>query len=123
VLAEAAWGVVPEVPAPDSGRAGGCLCERGEQIADERGWQIVAGEVMPEHVHLFVRVGPTEAPAAVVRAFKGCTARVLRQGFPHLRRHMEVLRPPSYFAALVGYVSEATVCRYIEHQWDGVMAS
>jgi putative transposase len=85
-------------------RKPGRLGELGEQIADERGWQIVAGEVMPEHVHLFVRVGPTEAPAAVVRACK------------------EVLRPPSYFAALVGYVSEATVCRYIEHQWDAVMA-
>jgi len=30
---------------------------------------------------------------------------------------------PSYFAASVGYVSESMVCRYIEHQWDAVMAS
>jgi len=29
----------------------------------------------------------------------------------------------SYFAASVGYVSESTVRRYIEHQWDAVMAS
>jgi putative transposase len=49
-----------------------------EQIAAERGWQIVAHEVMPDHVHPFVRVGPTDAPAAVVRAFKGRTARVRR---------------------------------------------
>ena len=79
---------------------------------------------MPDHVHLFVRVGPTDAPAAVVRAFKGRTARVLRQEFPHLRNRAKVLWSPSYFAASVGYVSESTVRRYIEHSvgcGDGVM--
>lgn len=91
-----------------------------EQIADEHGWQIVAKEVMPDHVHLFVRVGPTDAPAVVVRAFKGRTARVLRAEFPYLRRFAKVLWSPSYFAASVGYVSESTVRRYIEHQWDAV---
>ncbi|EUA09720.1 transposase IS200 like family protein [Mycobacterium kansasii 662] len=91
-----------------------------EQIADEHGWQIVAKEVMPDHVHLFVRVGPADAPAAVVRAFKGRTARVLRAEFPYLRRFAKVLWSPSYFAASVGYVSESTVRRYIEHQWDAV---
>src|ERR1700738_2569109 len=70
-----------------------------EQIAAEHGWQIVAREVMPDHVHLFVRVGPTDAPAAVVRAFKGRTARVLRQEFPHLRGLAKVLWSPSYLAA------------------------
>ena len=56
----------------------------------------------------------------VVRAFKGRTARVLRQGFPYLRRFAKVLWSPSYFAASVAYVSESTVRRYIEHQWDAV---
>lgn len=89
-------------------------------IAAEHGWEIVAHEVMPDHVHLFVRVGPTDAPAAVVRAFKGRTARVLRAKFPHLRDFAKVLWSPSYFAASVGYVSESTVRRCIEHQWDAV---
>ena len=34
--------------------------------------------------------------------------------------HAKVLWSPSYFAASVGYVSESTVRRYIEHQWDAV---
>jgi putative transposase len=90
------------------------------QIAAERGWEIVAAEVMPDHVHLFLPVGPTDAPAAVVCAFKGRTARVLRQEFRYLRRFAKVLWSPSYFVASVGYVSESTVRRYIEHQWDAV---
>jgi len=52
-----------------------------EQIAGEHGWEVVAKGVMPDHVDLFVRVGPTDAPARVVRAFKGRTARMLRAGF------------------------------------------
>ena len=121
VLAGAALGVVPE----DRRRVlGGRVARRCgellEQIAVEHGWQIVAKEVMPDHVHLFVRVGPTDPPAQVVRAFKGRTARVLRQEFPYLRRFAKVLWSPSYFAASVGYVSESTVRRYIEHQWDAV---
>jgi putative transposase len=58
--------------------------------------------VVPDHVHLFVRVGPAEAPASVVRAFKGRTARVLRQALPYLRNHAKALWSPSYFAASVG---------------------
>ena len=102
------------------GRVAARCGELLEQIADERGWQIVAKEVMPDHVHLFVRVGPTDAPAQVVRAFKGRTARVLRAEFPYLRNRAKVLWSPSCFAASVGYVSESTVRRFIEHQWDAV---
>jgi putative transposase len=91
-----------------------------ERIATEHGWQIVATEVMPDHVHLFVRVGPTDAPATVVRAFTGRTARVLREEFGYLRRFVKVWWSPSYFAASVGYVWESTVCLCIEHRWDAV---
>lgn len=84
------------------GRVARRLDELIELIADEHGWQIVAHEVMSDHVHLFVRVGPADAPAAVVRAFKGRTARVLRQEFPHLRNFAKVLWSPAYFAASVG---------------------
>jgi putative transposase len=48
---------------------------------------------------------------------------VLRAEFPYLRRFARVLWSPSYFVASVGYVSESTVRRYIEHQWDAVLAS
>jgi putative transposase len=81
-------------------RYGGLL----ERVAGERGWQTVAREVVPDHVHLFAQIGPIDAPAQVVRAFTGRTARVLRSEFPCLRRLEKVLWSPSY----------------IEHQWDAV---
>jgi putative transposase len=91
-----------------------------EQVAGEHSWEIAAKEVMPDHVRLCVRVGPTDAPAQLVRALTGPTARVLGSEFPYLRRFSKALWPPSYFAASVGYASESTVRRYIEHQWDAV---
>ena len=78
---------------------------------------------MPDHVHLFVRVGPTVAPARVVRAFTGGIAQVLRREFPRLRSHARALWSPWYFAASDGHGSESTVRRDIEHRWEAVMAS
>jgi putative transposase len=91
-----------------------------EQVAAEHGWEIVPEEAMPDHGHLFVRFGPADTPASTVRAFKGRTARLLRAEFLFLWRGARVLWSPSCFAASVGHVSETTVRRCSEHQWDAV---
>ena len=93
-------------------RLGGLL----EQIGAENGWEIVAREVVADHVHLCVRVGPVDAPARVVRRFEARTARVLRRecAWP---ADSTVLWSPSYMVAPGGYGSAATVRRYIEHRW------
>ena len=52
--------------------------------AGEIGVNIEKMEVMPDHVHLFVKTDPTMSPHFVVQQFKGCTSRMLRQEFPHL---------------------------------------
>jgi len=99
------------------GRVAARLNERLDEIAADNDWQIVAREVMSDHVHIFVRVRPTDSPAEVARKFKGRTSRVLGAEFAWLGRR-RVLWSKSYFAASVGYVSGATLRRYIEHQWD-----
>lgn len=99
------------------GRPPARLNELPDEIAGEHGWEIVAREVMPDHVHRFVRVRPVDSPADVARKFKGRTSRVLRAEFGRLARR-RVLWSKSYFVASVGYVAETTVRRYIEHQWD-----
>jgi REP-associated tyrosine transposase len=96
--------------------------EPADQIADEHGWEVVANKVMPDHVGLLVRVGPTDAPAAVVRACKGRTARLLHEQFAYLRDWAKVWWSPSCFVAAVGYVSASAVRRDIEHRCDAVRA-
>lgn len=91
-----------------------------EQLAIGHGWELGAQEVMADHVRLFVRVGPTDAPAAPVEASTGGTAGVLGAELPYLRCLATVLCSPSYFVASVGYGSESAVRRCVGHQWDAV---
>jgi putative transposase len=104
------------------GRVDRRLRELLEQITDGRDWQIVAKEVMADPAYVFVRGGATDAPVWVIRAFKGCTARVRRCAFPHLRNRAKVSSSPSCFVASCRYVSALTVRRYIGHQRDAVIA-
>jgi putative transposase len=99
------------------GRVAARLNELLDEIALDNGWQIVAGEVMPDHVDIFVPVRPTDSPAEVARRFKGRTSRVGRAEFAWLGCNKR-LWSKSNCAPSVGYVSEQTVRRDIEHHWD-----
>jgi putative transposase len=88
-----------------------------DETAAENDWQVVAREVMPDHVHGIVRVRPTDSPAEVADKLKGRTSRLLRAEFPWLARR-KLWWSKSYFVASVGYVSKEAAGRYIEHQWD-----
>jgi putative transposase len=85
-----------------------------EKIAALRG-EVGAMEVMPDHVHLFVRMTPDYAPRDIVRHVKGYSSRVIRQEFPALR-WMPALWSPSYFLGSTGHVSSSVVLDYIERQ-------
>ncbi len=84
--------------------------------AMEIGVNIEKIEVMPDHVHLFVKTDPTMSPHFVVQQLKGYTSRVLRQEFPHLKSKLPTLWTRSYYVESVGHISEAVVKKYIEEQ-------
>lgn len=94
-------------------------CEELIRIkAAEHGWRIIALEVMPDHVHLFVKAHPKHSPSYIANQFKGFTSHALRAEFPHLRTRLPTLWSKSYFTATVGAVSDATVRRYIDTQYE-----
>ncbi|MEV0632523.1 IS200/IS605 family transposase [Nonomuraea wenchangensis] len=101
---------------------GGRVKDRLEELirakADEHGWEIVALEVMPDHVHLFVKPHAKNSPSYVANQFKGFTSHHLRAEFGHLRSQLPTLWSRSYFVATVGAVSAETVQRYIETQYE-----
>lgn len=59
------------------------LLEKAKSIDVE----IVKMEVMPDHVHLFIKTPPTLAVHFVVNQFKGYTSRLLRNEMPWLSLH------------------------------------
>ncbi|MGI6544548.1 MAG: IS200/IS605 family transposase [Limnochordia bacterium] len=73
-------------------------------------------EVMPDHVHLFVKAPPTLAPHYIVQQLKGKSSRRLREEFPHLKSRLPTLWTRSYYCESVGHISESTIRKYIEDQ-------
>ena len=81
----------------------------------EKGWEILALAIQPDHVHLCVRVWPSDSAADVVKACKGITSFHLRTEFPDLLK-LPSMWTRSYFAATAGTVSQETMQRYIAAQ-------
>jgi len=84
--------------------------------AKQLGVEIVSLEILPDHVHLFVKCKPTFAPHQLVKQFKGNSSRLLRDEFPKLKSRLPTLWTNSYYCESVGHISEATIKRYIEDQ-------
>jgi putative transposase len=97
----------------------GPVAERLEALLREAtaelGCEIVALEVMADHVHLFLNSSPGIAPDQIMFRLKRRTSRVLRQEFPHLRR-MPSMWTRTYFVSTAGTVSGETIKRYIANQ-------
>lgn len=77
--------------------------------------EILAVEIMPDHIHLFLNCPPTLAPDQIMFRIKGYSSRVLRLEFPHLKR-MPSMWTRSYFCSTAGNVSSETIKRYIANQ-------
>jgi putative transposase len=88
------------------------LLEKAAKI----GVTIETMEIMPDHVHLFIKTTPINSPHYIVQQLKGYTSRVLRQEFAGLKTRLPTLWTRSYYIESVGHISEATVKKYIENQ-------
>ena len=73
-------------------------------------------EIMPDHVHLFIKTKPTAAPHWIVQQLKGYTSHQLRKKYPELKSRLPSLWTRSYYCESVGHISEDTIKRYIEEQ-------
>ncbi|OHV45376.1 transposase [Parafrankia soli] len=104
----------PVLAGPIGARCGELVRER----CAERDWSVIALEVMPDHVHLFVKAHPKHSPSYVVNQLKGFSSHVLRAGFGHLRSGLPILWSRSYVVAAVGVVSADTVRRYIDTRYE-----
>ena len=88
------------------------LYEKGEEL----GCQIETMEVMPDHVHLFLKSPPIHAPHYIIGQLKGYTSFTLRKEFPKLKSRLPTLWTRSYYVESVGHISEKTIQRYIDNQ-------
>lgn len=80
------------------------------------GWNSLALQIMPDHVHFFVSAPPKWSPSRIVQSLKAWTSRDLREKFSIIRQ----TRPEtndfwasSYYCGTAGHVSAEQVARYI----------
>ena len=72
--------------------------------------------IMPDHVHLFVKTKPTIAPHFLIQQIKGISSRLLRNEFKELKRKMPSMWTRSYFIESVEHISQETIEKYIQEQ-------
>lgn len=85
------------------------------QVAKEKEVDILALQIMPEHLHLFVSCYPRLAIHKLVKSFKGRSSNILRKEFPELLK-LPSLWTHSYFVSTAGNVSNKTIQKYIAMQ-------
>jgi putative transposase len=80
--------------------------------------EIIALEIMPDHVHLLVEVDPQFGIHRLVKNLKGVSSRFLRQEFPVLKSRLPTLWTNAYFVSTVGGAPLSVIKQYVENQRD-----
>ena len=78
--------------------------------------EVIALEIMPDHVHLLVEVDPQFGIHRLIKNIKGVTSHDLRREFPSLRSRLPSLWTNSYFVSTVGGAPLAVIKQYVENQ-------
>jgi len=86
-----------------------------QDVAREKKVKILALEIQPDHLHLFVSCYPQLTIHKLVKAFKGRSSYYLRREFPQLLK-LPSMWTNSYFVSTAGNVSNETIRKYIEAQ-------
>ena len=98
----------------------GVIAERCEamirQVATKYQAEIIALEIMPDHVHLLVEVDPQFGIHRLVKNIKGVSSHTLRQEFRTLKSRLPTLWTNSSFVSTVGGAPLAVIKQYVENQ-------
>ncbi|MDQ3396309.1 MAG: IS200/IS605 family transposase [Deinococcota bacterium] len=87
-----------------------------KDICAETRCDVLALEIMPDHVHLLFEVDPQFGIHRAVKTLKGRSSRLLRAEFPHLKSRLPTLWTNSYFVSTVGGAPLSIIKQYVENQ-------
>jgi len=90
--------------------------ETVQELSKAYKFDILALEIMPDHIHLFISALPRYSPSELINVIKGATGRKIGQKFPQYKQKGSVWTR-AYFVATAGNVSSETIKKYIENQW------
>lgn len=73
-------------------------------------------EIMPDHIHLFVKSSPSISIEKIVSELKGYISFEVRKAIPSIQKYKSFWSK-GYFVETIGFISEETVKKYIANQW------
>ena len=98
----------------------GAIAKRCEQlirqIAAKYNAEVIALEIMPDHVHLLCEVDAQFGIHRLVKNIKGASSHSLGKEFSVLRSGLPTLWTNSYFVSTVGGAALAVIKQYVENQ-------
>ena len=98
----------------------GQIAKRCEQIlrqtAKKYRAEVMALEIMPDHVHLLVEIDPQFGIHRLVKNLKGVSSHQLRKEFASLVSRLPTLWTNSYFVSTVGGAPLSVIKQYVEKQ-------
>jgi putative transposase len=98
----------------------GAIAKRCEQlirqIAAKYDAEIIALEIVPDHVHQLCEVDPQFGIHRLVKNIKGASSHSLRKEFSVLRSRLPTLWTNSYLVSTVGGAPLAVIKQYVENQ-------
>ena len=98
----------------------GQIAKRCEQIlrqtAKKYRAEVIALEIMPDHVDLLVEIDPQFGIHRLVKNLKGVSSHQLRKEFASLVSRLPTLWTNSYFVSTVGGAPRSVIKQYVENQ-------
>lgn len=87
-----------------------------QEVCQELNCELLAIEVLLDHVHVLAEVDPQFGIHRFVKTIKGKSSHILRNEFPALKSRLPTLWSNSYFVSTVGGAPLAVIKQYVESQ-------
>ncbi len=80
-------------------------------------WDLLALEIQPDHLHIFLSATPEWNVAKIVKLLKGNTSIQMRRVFPYLKQQIRKhLWAKGYYVGTAGHITQEAVVKYILNQ-------
>jgi putative transposase len=88
------------------------------ETCQEKEWDPLALQIMPDHLHFFMSAPPKWAPSKIIQELKADSSRRLRKKYSIIRqmRSTDDFWASGYYVGTAGHVTAENVARYIAEQ-------
>ena len=94
------------------------LKELIQECSDVNRWHVLEINIMPDHIHILIRLRPDISISKAVQLLKGRSSKIIRKEFPSLKEFYwgDNFWSEGFFVETVGQLSEEAIKKYIKNQ-------